>query len=147
LTKIERGWRETLGLILTFMGLLCIFGAPYFTFLEIGSYGFRFSIPESISAEDFGTWISTLYGRWILLLIVGLILRTKMFELLHFMTSKKIIVYTGIVLGALILGTIIWGLFQPINNWTIALAIYLPFLVNGAILLWFTKDLPEKIIR
>jgi len=147
LTRVERGWRETLGLILTLMGLLCIFGAPYFTFLEIGSYGFRFSIPENISEENFGAWVSTLYGRWILLLIVGLILRTKMFELLHFMSSKKIIVYAGIVLGALLLGTIIWGLFQPISNWTVALAIYLPFLVNGAILLWFTKDLPEKIIR
>jgi hypothetical protein len=126
--------RETLGVVVTVMGLLCIFAGPFLGYFDImQALGLEFGFIATSSE------ITIFYVRWFLLLIIGLLLRSKMIDMIQIMASRRAIVYLGLIFGLIMLGTLIVGLLREIK--IEALIAYLPFLVNGAILMSWTKDL------
>jgi hypothetical protein len=130
----ERATRETLGVIIVVLGILCIFVGPFLGYLDVAqSIGKGLSITSSI--------VVTFYIRWLLLLIIGLILRSKMIDMIHIMSSRRAVVYFGLILGLIMLGTLIVGLLREIH--IDAVIVYLPFIINGSILMSYTKDLSK----
>jgi len=130
----ERTGRETLGVIIVVLGLLCIFVGPFLGYLDIVQsigQGLEFTTPIVI----------TFYIRWFLLLIVGGVFRSKMMDMIHIMASRRAIVYLGLVLGIIMLGALVVGLLRDIHLDTVI--VYLPFLINGSILMSWTKDLSK----
>jgi len=130
----ERAGRETLGVVIVVLGLLCIFVGPFLGYLDVvQSIGRGLSITSSV--------VVTFYVRWILLLIIGGIFRSKMIDMIHIMATRRAIVYLGLVLGLIMLGTLVVGLLREIH--IDAVIVYLPFIINGSILMSWTKDLSK----
>ena len=130
----ERAGRETLGVVIVVLGLLCIFVGPSLGYLDVvQSIGRGLSITSSV--------VVTFYVRWILLLIIGGIFRSKMIDMIHIMATRRAIVYLGLVLGLIMLGTLVVGLLREIH--IDAVIVYLPFIINGSILMSWTKDLSK----
>jgi hypothetical protein len=128
----ERTGREVLGVVIVIFGLLCIFVGPYLGYLDVAQ-----SIGQGLTFTSSVTEI--FYLRWILLLIIGGIFRSKMIDMIHIMATRRAIVYTGLILGLFMLGTLVVGLLREIH--TEAIIVYIPFIVNGSILMSWTKDL------
>ena len=128
----ERTGREALGIIIVIFGLLCIFFGPYLGYLDVAQ-----SIGRGLSFTSSVTLV--FYFRWILLLVIGGIFRSKMIDMIHIMATRRAIVYTGLILGLVMLGTLVVGLIREIH--VEAVIVYIPFIVNGSILMSWTKDL------
>jgi len=128
----ERAGRETLGVIIVVFGLLCVFVGPYLGYLDVAkSIGTGLQFTSSV--------VEIFYVRWILLLVIGAIFRSKLIDMIHIMATRRAIVYVGIVLGLIMLGTLVVGLIREIH--IDAVIVYIPFIVNGSILMSWTKDL------
>lgn len=130
----ERAGRETLGVIIVVFGLLCIFVGPFLGYLDIVH-----SIGKGL--EIASSEVITFYVRWLLLLIIGSIFRSKMIDMIHIMATRRAIVYLGLILGLIMLGTLVVGLLREIH--IDAVIVYLPFIINGSILMSWTKDLSK----
>lgn len=135
--------REIIGIAMAVLGLLSIFVGPFLGYLDIAQItseiaGKGFDISKIFA---FGSATFTFYIRWFLLLIIGIILRSKMIEIIQVMSTRRAIVYIGLLLGLIMLGVLIFGLLREIRMET--LIVYLPFIINASILLSWTKDVSK----
>ncbi|MBS7606147.1 hypothetical protein KEJ31_07640 [Candidatus Bathyarchaeota archaeon] len=135
--------REIIGIIMAVLGLLSIFVGPFLGYLDIAQItseiaGKEFNISQIFI---FGSTTFSFYVRWFLLLIIGIILRSKMIELIQVMSMRRAIVYIGLLLGLIMLGVLIFGLLREIH--VEALIVYVPFIINASILLSWTKDVSK----
>jgi len=130
----ESAGREALGIIICILGLICIFLGPLLGYFDVLQ-----SIDKGLDIT--GPTVMTFYARWFLLLVLGLVFRSRMTDMIHIMATRRFIVYIGLILGLIMLGILVMGLLREIH--IDALIAYLPFLINGSILMSYTKDLSK----